>query len=74
MGGGVNIVKASFDVEEKSGEPGSGPLQGSEFVCQDEPGVQGAKAWEGAALVGVEHASEAGNSGEPNGHDLRQDL
>jgi len=36
--------------------------------------VQGTKAEEGAALVGVEHVLGGGNGGEPNHHDSFENL
>jgi len=73
-GGGVDVVEVCFDVEEDGGDLEFGPLEGPDFMRQGEAGVRGAKAGEGAALVGVEHILGAGHSGEPDRHDSFKNL
>ena len=53
-GGGVDIVEASFCVQEKGGDLKSRSLEGFYFVFEGKAGVGGAKSWQGATLILVE--------------------
>ena len=42
--GGVDLIKASFDIKEEGGDLEPGSLEGSCFVCEGEAGVRGAQS------------------------------
>jgi len=73
-GGGVDIVKASFDIEKKTGDPESWALECPDLVCQGEAGIRGTKPWEYTTLVRVEHGSALGDGGKPHRLDPFEDF
>jgi len=73
-GGGVDIVEASFDVQEEGGDLQSGSLEGSYLMCEGEAGVGGAKSREGAAVVWVEETFGVGDGRQPDCHNLFEDF
>jgi len=62
-GGGVVIVAACLDVEEKGRDPELGPLKGPDLVGEGEACIKGDEAWEGAVLVVVEQSFSASDGG-----------
>jgi len=73
-GGGIDIVEASFDVQEEGGDFQPGFLEGFYLQCKGEAGVTGAKPGAGAALVRVEDALGLGDGRHPDRHHPFEDL
>jgi len=67
-GGGVDIVKAGFDVHKKGIDFEPGAVEGSYLVHEREAGVGGAESWQGAGLVWREKALGPGEGGQPDPH------
>ena len=72
--GGIDIVETGFNVEKKGGDSLPRALEGADFMDQGGAGIGGAEPRKGAALVSVEEAGFAGQSGESDGHDPLQYL
>lgn len=53
QGSGVDLVEACFSIEDKSGDPESRPLKGSDLMTEGEAAVVRTETWEGVTLVGV---------------------
>ena len=70
----VDVVEASFYVEEEGGYFQEGPLEDCDFMGEGGHRVRGAEAGEGATLVWVESARMSCQRGEPDGKDAFDDL
>ena len=71
---GIDVVKASFHLEEEGGDFQKGSLEGFYLVGEDGYRIQGAEAGEGATLVGVEQAILSCEGGESDCEDALEDL
>jgi len=58
--GGIDVVKASFNVHEEGGDLPSRSLEGFYLLCEGEAGVGGAESWQGATLVRVDMTPRSG--------------
>ena len=72
--GSIDIVKTSFNVEEKGRDRPTRALKGADLMNQGRAGVRGAESGEGAALIWVKEAGLAGHFGESDCHDPLQYL
>jgi len=72
--GGHDIVKASIDVEEESGDPKPGCLKGSDFMRVGQAGVIDAEVCDRAVLVRVEESFGVGDARKPDSDDLFPDF
>jgi len=60
----IDVVKACFDVQKQGGHLQARPLQGFQVVYMGKAGIVCAQPREGAALVRVDQAPQAGREKE----------